>query len=91
MRLMFVSILSLLAIAPLSAQPTESLNQIETYQFQACDYWSRGNSGDGYVCQFYPSRVEVPTARDTARVIRDLLQKIRDLEARVAVLEAGDR
>jgi hypothetical protein len=88
MRSMIV-IIGFLLTGTSSAEVKKGFQSLETYQFRACEYWARlPDTTNMYGCDFFPQRVEVPTARDTARVISELERKISELEARVRALES---
>jgi hypothetical protein len=90
MKRSLLLVVGLLFTVGLEAENKSKTQLLETYQFRACDYWQTiPDNSSLYACNFYPQRVEVPTARDTARVINELERKISELEARVRTLEGA--
>ncbi|MSP18958.1 MAG: hypothetical protein EXR74_05245 [Bdellovibrionales bacterium] len=91
-------ILSLFILAwvslPSFSAPTstghELINQVQTYRFGACNWWSlsQGAGASGYSCTQYPQNITVPDARDVIRALEQAEQRISALEAKIGGLEA---
>ena len=80
--------IALFAMPAMADQKSDTEAYVPYTSIKPCDWWSYDSQSGNYVCNFYPSSINIVEARDVQNIVDDLEAKIADLEARIAALEA---